>query len=78
MRVRAEKCVVAFHTTAGAMAMEAACKAAELPGRLIPVPRSITAGCGLCWAAPPESREALEEQVMKKHLDVVGISAMIL
>ena len=77
MRQRAEKCVVAFRTTAGAMAMEAACKGTGLPGRLIPVPRSVTAGCGLCWAAPPESREALEELVMKKHLDVDGIYAII-
>lgn len=77
MRQRAEKCVVTFRTTAGAMAMEAACKGAGLPGRLIPVPRSVTAGCGLCWAAPPEAREALEELVMKKHLDVDGIYAII-
>ncbi len=77
MRQRAEKCVVAFRTTAGAMAMEAACKGTGLPGRLIPVPRSVTAGCGLCWAAPPEAREALEELVMKKHLDVDGIYAII-
>ncbi len=78
MRQRSEKCVVTFRTTAGAMAMEAACKAEGLPGRLIPVPRSVTAGCGLCWAGPPESREALEELVIKKHLDVDGIYAIIL
>ena len=77
MRQRSEKCVVTFRTTAGAMAMEAACKEAGLPGRLIPVPRIVSAGCGLCWAAPPESREALEELVMKKHLDVDGIYAII-
>ena len=70
MRERTEKCVVTFRTTAGAMAMEAACKGSGLPGRLIPVP--------LCWAAPPDSREALEELVMKKHLDVDGIYAIIL
>ena len=78
MRERSEKCVVTFRTTSGAMAMEAACKAAGLPGRLIPVPRSITAGCGLCWAAPPESREALEDLVIKKRLDADGIYAIIL
>ena len=78
MREKTEKCVVTFRTTAGAMAMEAACRAAALPGRLIPVPRSVTAGCGLCWAAPPESREALEKLVIKKHLDVDGIYAIIL
>ena len=73
MRQKAERCVVTFRTTAGAMAMESACREAGLPGRLIPVPRSITAGCGLCWAAPPSAREALEELVMKKRLDADGI-----
>lgn len=78
MRARSEKCVVTFRTTAGAMAMEAACKSGGLPGRLIPVPRSVTAGCGLCWAAPPEQRETIEELVMEKGLDVDGIYAIIL
>ncbi|MCI9121420.1 MAG: DUF3343 domain-containing protein [Oscillibacter sp.] len=78
MRQRSEKCVVTFRTTAGAMAMEAACQKEGLPGRLIPVPRSITAGCGLCWAGSPESREALEELVIKMCLDVDGIYAVIL
>ena len=78
MRKRTEKCVVTFRTTAGAMAMEAACSAAGRHGRLMPVPRSVTAGFGLCWAAPPESREALSDLVIKKRLDVDGIYAIIL
>ena len=36
--------IIAFHTTTAAMAMEAMCAAKNLPGRLIPVPREITAG----------------------------------
>ena len=78
MRARSEKCVVTFRTTAGAMAMEAACRADGLTGRLIPVPRSVTAGCGLCWAGPTETREALEELVTRKGLDVDGIYTIIL
>ncbi|MCX4371226.1 MAG: DUF3343 domain-containing protein [Dysosmobacter sp.] len=78
MRQKAERCVVTFRTTAGAMAIESACREAGLPGRLIPVPRSITAGCGLCWAAPPSAREALEELVIKKRLDADGIYAVII
>lgn len=78
MREKTEKCVVTFRTTTGAMAMERACKAAGVPGRLIPVPRTITAGCGMCWAAPPEARELVEELVMEQHLDVDGIYAIIL
>ena len=78
MREKTEKCVVTFRTTTGAMAMEALCRERSVPGRLIPVPRSITAGCGMCWAAPREAREAVEDLVVKEHLDVDGIYAIIL
>lgn len=57
-----------FHTTADAMAMEKACKAQNAEGRLIPVPREISAGCGLAWCAPLTCREAL-----KRVMDSVGI-----
>lgn len=78
MRTRSERCVVTFPTTTAAMEMEAACRAAGLPGRLIPVPRSITAGCGLCWAAPPEYRTVLEELVMEKRIQIDGVYAVVM
>ena len=78
MRQKEEKCVVTFRTTAAAMEMERACKAAGVPGRLIPVPRTITAGCGMCWSAPREAREAVEDLVMEAHLDVDGIYQVVL
>ena len=60
------------------MAMERACRDAGLPGRLIPVPRSITAGCGMCWSAPPDAREDLEALVVREKLDVDGLYAVLL
>ena len=78
MREKTEKCVVTFRTTTGAMAMERLCREQGVPGRLIPVPRSVTAGGGMCWAAPREAREAVEDLVVKEHLDVDGIYAIIL
>ena len=78
MRQKQEKCVVTFRTTTGAMAMERLCREQGVSGRLIPVPRSVTAGCGMCWAAPREAREAVEDLVVKEHLDVDGIYAIIL
>ena len=48
-----------FHTTTAAMKTEQAARAHDVPGRLIPVPREITAGCGLAWSAPTEAEEAL-------------------
>lgn len=47
MREKEEKLIITFHTTSAAIAMEKHCKANGLPGRLIPVPRSITSDCGM-------------------------------
>lgn len=59
MRKKELKLVVTFHTTADAMAMEKACKEHGVPGRIIPVPRAISAGCGLSWCAELEDREQI-------------------
>ena len=39
---------------------EKECKKVGAQGRMIPVPRSISAGCGLSWCAPLECREELK------------------
>lgn len=66
MLKKTEKLVITFHTTTEAMAMERACKALHADGRLIPVPRVISAGCGLAWCAGLENQQALTE-LMRAH-----------
>ena len=61
MRQKELKLIITFHTTADAMGMEKACKEAEAPGRLIPVPRVISSGCGLAWCANLEEKDLLLE-----------------
>lgn len=41
--------VATFPTTTAAITMERLCGQLGLPGRLIPVPRSISASCGMAW-----------------------------
>ena len=62
-REKTMKVVFAFPTTTMAMKMEAAAKAKEAPGRLIPVPRQISAGCGMTWCAPVADRVSLEQLI---------------
>ena len=59
MRTREPRVVLTFATTTAAIAMERLCLAQGLPGRLIPVPTSITAGCGMAWMAPPAAEPTL-------------------
>ena len=40
--------------------------------------RSITAGCGMCWSAPPSARADLEALVIRERLDVDGLYAVLL
>lgn len=78
MRAKELRCVITFPTTTAAMAMERLCRARGLAGRLIPVPRSITAGCGICWAAPLEARSVLEEALMAEKLQISGIYTILI
>ena len=60
MKAKEPTLVVTFANTPDAIAMEMFCKQNDLPGRLIPVPREITAGCGLSWKADPAQKDQLE------------------
>ena len=66
MRKKEERLLFTFESTVKAMQMEKICKEGGHPGRLIPVPREITAGCGLAFSAPVHAKRELQE-AMKKH-----------
>lgn len=70
---RQNKLVITFHTTTSAMAMERICKGSGADGRLIPVPGSISADCGLAWCAGNESEDALLELMVLHGITPQGI-----
>lgn len=78
MRKKELKYLVTFHTTTGAMAMEQYCRENQVPGRLIPVPRQISAGCGMAWCAPLEEREKTHKIVKEQGMDMEGEYEMFL
>ena len=78
MRQRGLRCVVSFHTTAGAMAAERLCRREGLEGRLISVPRSVTSDCGIAWSAPPELREVLERRLREAGIEAAGFHDLLL
>lgn len=61
MRPKELRIVVTFETTTAAMAFENEAGKRKVLGRLIPVPREITAGCGLSFSAPIEAKEQIRE-----------------
>ena len=56
--------IIAFDATTQAMATDKFCTKNGLPGRLIPVPREITAGC-----AAPEDETILIEALTKEGIE---------
>ena len=45
MREKKLRLITTFHTTADAIACEKVCMAENIQGRMIPVPRQLSAGC---------------------------------
>lgn len=72
MREKKLRLVITFHTTAAAIAMEKLCAARGLPGRLIPVPRALTADCGMAWRAEITDRAVLEALAAEESLETEG------
>jgi hypothetical protein len=68
MRNKREYVILTFRTTTDAMAMEAQCAEQSIPGRLIPIPREITAGCGLAWRIAPEQYAQNKDAIFALHI----------
>ena len=51
MRRKRPFAVIAFASTEQALAAEAMFTQRGLPGRMIPIPSQVSAGCGLAWKA---------------------------
>ena len=77
-RPRKRCVVVSFATTAAALRWEQEAKAAGLPGRLIPVPREITAGCGLAWRDAPENEKSLRDLLAQTGIEAQGLHILTL
>lgn len=68
MRQKTPHAVVTFASTADAMAVQAAANEGSVPGRMIPVPSEISAGCGLAWCVPGTQQTALEQALAAGNL----------
>lgn len=70
--------VVTFDATAAAMAAEKYCLKRGVPGRLIPVPREITAGCGLAWKAEVDQEEAITAALEAAGIAYSGVHRVVI
>ena len=69
MREKKNYRIITFHTTSAAMAMEKYCGENHINGRLIPVPRQLSADCGLAWRMLPEEFELWQHRLDRAGYD---------
>lgn len=78
MREKHLRLFVTFHTTAAAMAMEKACAEDGIEGRLLPVPRVLSADCGIAWRSEPEARPAIEALLCRRGIEFESLSEILI
>lgn len=70
MRIKQNYHLLTFHTTTAAMAMEDYCHEYGIPGRMIPLPQEISAGCGLAWRMRPEEYGQEKDRINASKIQV--------
>lgn len=78
MREKKLQLVISFESTANAMAVERFCMENGLPGRLIPVPKEITAGCGLAWKADITQKDELLKAFARENIEYDGVYELMI
>lgn len=77
MRKMVPTLIVTFPSTTQAMLMEAKCKEYNVPGRIIPVPGEISAGCGLAWSAEPAYLDEIKKLITDQGIMMEGIAQIL-
>lgn len=72
MRPKKKTLFFSFPTTVAAMEAELRCQQQGIPGRLVPIPREITAGCGLAWMSDPAFEEQIRAFFLTEKLEFEG------
>lgn len=78
MRDKKLQLVISFDSTAHAMAVEEYCMNNGLPGRLIPVPKEITAGCGLAWKTDIVKKREILDAFEREDIEYDGVYELML
>lgn len=78
MREKKPALLITFASTTQALSMEAQCRKADMPGRLIPLPGFISAGCGLCWKTSLLDQEQWIGFLLKEHLTYEKIGEFLM
>ena len=68
--------ILTFHTTYDTMNLNDHFQKAAIPGRLIPVPRSLSSSCGIAWQGQAADSERIKAQIEKDKLEIESFNIM--
>ena len=77
MKADQNYCVALFDSVSHVMKAEKILKNADIPHKLIPVPRSISSDCGVCLRFLPEQKDAVIE-ALESNIDISEIRELLL
>ncbi len=66
------RCLATFDVTSMALMFEKYCRAAGLKVRIVPVPRQISASCGLACSYPCDQGETVDKICSEKKIETSG------
>ena len=69
-RSKVPTAVASFHITTDALAFKQAAAREGLRGRLAPIPRQLSAGCGMAWLEPNGLPETLEGVAKRSGIEL--------
>ncbi len=70
--------IITFSQTVMALYTERVCREDGMEGRIIPLPKSIDAGCGLVWASENRDRDMWEGYMKGKNIDYQEITEVLI
>lgn len=63
-------CIFTFYSIHYALKLEMSCRNENVPGKLIPVPRSISASCGTAFRGEMTDREKIAQIAKKDGVEI--------
>ena len=66
------RCIATFDVTTMAVLFERECRKVGIPAKIIPMPRSLSASCGLACEFPCEEDNGVAELCRARHVEVAS------
>lgn len=70
--------IISFNKTIDAMAVEEYCLKNNVSGRLIPLPKEISAGCGLAWKCDVSQVDEMKNIFSELKIDIDKMTELVI